>query len=397
MPSDALRELSKDPYAFLGVRKFINATCHWTRFGGTLIPDDVLDSMREAARWHVDITELQKAGGRVISKCTHAQDGYIVAGCAAAMLVGTAAILTAKEPAKMMQLPDTTGMKNLCVAKRFERRKTPDGREYVHYGYAHAVKTAGVKFVEVGDGETVTRAEFERAFNPQVALVYWVGYAPKGDLPIEDVIKIAHSHAAPVLVDASNSLPPRENLHRFVDMGADIVCFSGGKGLQGPQGAGIIAGRRELIEAVAMQAAPTQGIGRVAKVSKEEIVGQIAALTWWAEQDDEERLMEHHRKAGLLAGALKGLPDAHVEVVFPDHYQRPYPTVHVKALPASGMKAKAVLDALHSGDPAIAGMGHSDPAVVRLDVRLCEDAEIEAIGRRVREIFGATKKAAARK
>ncbi len=387
MPS--LDALVRDPYAALGVRKFINATCHWTKFGGTLIPGDVLDAMREAAKWHIDITELQKAAGRVISQYTHAEDGYIVSGCAAAMLVGTAAVLTGKDPARMMQLPDTTGMKGLCVAKRFERRKTPDGREYAHYGYAHAVKTAGVKFVEVGDGETVTRDEFEKALSPQVALVYWVGYAPAGDLPVGEMIDIAHSHGAKVLIDASNSLPPRENLNRFIDLGADIVCFSGGKGLQGPQGAGIIAARREIIESVAMQAAPTQGIGRVGKVSKEEIVGQIAALTMWAEQDDEERMTEHHRKARLLADAVRGLRNADVTIVFPDHYQRPYPTVHVKALPASGMNAKAVLDALHAGEPAIAGMGHSDPAVVRLDVRLCEETEIKAVAKRLQEIFSA--------
>jgi L-seryl-tRNA(Ser) seleniumtransferase len=382
-----VEELTKDPYAALGVRKFINATCHWTKFGGTLIHDDVLDAMREAARWHIDMNELQKAAGRVISQYTHAEDGYIVAGCAAAMLVGTAAILTGKDPAKMMQLPDTTGMRNLCVAKRFERRRTSDGREYIHYGYAHAVKTAGVKFIEIGDGETVTREEFERAMSPEVALVYWVGYAPAGDLPVADMIDIAHRHGVKVLIDASNSLPPRENLHRFTDLGADVVCFSGGKGLQGPQGAGIIAGSREIIEAVTMQSAPTQGIGRVSKVSKEEVVGQIAALTLWAEEDDEARMTEHHRKARLLSDSLRGLRNAEVSIVIPDHYQRPYPTVHVKALAASGMNAKSVLAALHSGDPAIAGMGHSDAAVVRLDVRLCEDEEIKAVGRRVREIF----------
>lgn len=387
MPS--LDSLIRDPYAALGVRKFINATCHWTRFGGTLISGDVLDAMREAARSHIDMTELQKAAGRVIAQYTHAEDGYIVSGCAAAMLVATAAILTGKDPARMMQLPETAGMKNMCVAKRFERRKTPDGREYAHYGYAHAVKTAGVKFVEIGDGETVTRDEFEKTLSPQVALVYWVGYAPPGDLPAGEMIRIAHEHGVKVLIDASNSLPPRENLHRFIDLGADVVCYSGGKGLQGPQGSGIIASTREIIESVAMQAAPTQGIGRVGKVSKEEIIGLIAALTLWAERDDEERMSEHHRKARLLADSVRDIRNAQVSVVFPDHYQRPYPTVHVKALPASGMNAKAVLDALHAGDPAIAGMGHSDPAVVRLDVRLCEDSEIKAVGKRVHEIFSA--------
>ncbi|MSQ08341.1 MAG: aminotransferase class V-fold PLP-dependent enzyme [Dehalococcoidia bacterium] len=392
---DALSQMKKDPYAFLGVKKIINATCHWTVYGGTLIPDEVLDTMRESAKWHVDIRDLQKAAGRAISKHTHAEDGYIVSGCAAAILVGTAAILTGKDPAKMMQLPDTAGMKDLCVAARFERRKNPTGREYVHYGYAHAVKTAGVKFVEVGDGRRTTAEGLDEALRknaPNVALTYWTGYWAKDDLPLPDVIAISHRHGVPVLVDASNSLPPRENLHRFVDMGADLVAYSGGKGLQGPQGAGVLAGRKEIIEAVAMQAAPTQGIGRVAKVSKEEVVGMIAALTWWAEQDDEARMTEHHRRSNKLASLIKGLPGAKTEVVFPDQWQRPFPTVHLTTLPASGLDAAQIIDALKNGDPSIGVMGGSDPQTVRMDVRLCEDWELDAIGKRLHEVFAAHKK-----
>jgi L-seryl-tRNA(Ser) seleniumtransferase len=386
----SLESLAADPYAALGVRRVINATCHHTMFGGTLIPEVSLKAMRAAATGHVDMLELQKAAGRVISQFTHADDGFIVSGCAAAMLVGTAAILTGLDRAKMEQLPDTTGMKSLCIAKRFPRRKTPEGVEYADHGYAIAVQTAGVKFVEVGDRETecVTAEEFDAAFNDDVALVYWVGYAPPGDIALSDVIEIAHSHGVPVLVDASNSLPPRENLHRFTDLGADLVCFSGGKGLQGPQGAGIIAGRADLIEAVAAQAAPSHGIGRVCKVSKEEVVGQVASLIWWAEQDEEERMTEHHRRSALLADMVRGLPGTQVEVVFSDHYQRPYPTVHLSTLKGAKVPGRNLRKLLLDGDPSIATMTHhSEPDTVRLDVRLLEDDEIRAIAKRLKQIF----------
>ena len=186
-----------------------------------------------------------------------------------------------------------------------------------------------------------------------------------------------------------NSLPPRENLHHFIDLGADLVCFSGGKGIQGPQGAGIIAGRGDLIEAVAAQSVPNHGIGRVAKVSKEEVVGQVASLVWWAEQDEEDRMTEHHRKAADMARMIKDLPGATVEVLFPDHYQRPFPTVHVTVSPESGMDGAGLQKALHDGEPGIAAMTHpTNPATVRLDVRLLEDEQIEAIGRRLAEILG---------
>lgn len=386
LDSLTLEQLAVDPYAALGVKRFINATCHHTMFGGTLLPDISLKAMNAAADSAVDMMELQRAAGQVISRYTHAEDGFIVSGCAAAMLVGTAAILTGTDPAKMERLPDTNGMKNLCVAKRFTRRISPSGEEYVDHGYAIAVQTAGVKFVEVGDNSIATAEEYKAAFNDDVAMVYWVGYAPAGDIPLEQVIEIAHAHDVPVMVDASNSLPPRENLHRFIDIGADLVCFSGGKGLQGPQGAGILAGRADLIEAVGMQSAPNHGIGRVCKVSKEEVVAQVASLMWWAEQDEEDRMTEHHRKTGMMADMARNLPATSVETVFPDYNQRPYPTVHLTT--ENGMSGKELLKLLHDGDPAIAAMSHhSDPNTIRLDVRLLEDSEIEQIGTRLREIF----------
>ena len=140
-----LDDMIRDPYAALGVRKVINATCHTTRVGGTLIPEEVLDALRAAAKWHVDMEELQRAAGRVIAHYTHAESGYIVSGCAAALLVGTAAILTGTDPVKMQQLPHLagTGMKDRVIAQRFPRQIAPDGREYIHYGYAHALKTTG--------------------------------------------------------------------------------------------------------------------------------------------------------------------------------------------------------------------------------------------------------------
>ena len=196
-----------------------------------------------------------------------------------------------------------------CIAKRFARAKNYKGEEYVNHGYAMAVKTAGVKFVEIGEADpddrptkVVTAEEYEQAFidNPDAKMVYWVGYAPPEDIALEDVIDIAHAYRARVIIDASNCLPPRENLYRFIDLGADVVCFSGGKGIQGPQGSGIIAGSQDIIDSIAMQSAPSHGIGRVAKVSKEEVVGQIASFIWWVEQDDEERMTEHHRKTGML-------------------------------------------------------------------------------------------------
>ncbi len=388
----SLNDLTEDPYAALGLRRFINATCHHTKFGGTLISDRVLDAMRSAAAGYVDMTELQKAAGRIIAEYTHAESGYVVSGCAAAMMVGTAAVLTGTDPVKMQRLPhlEGTGMKDRVAGKRFPRRIAPDGREYVHYGYAHAVKTAGVEFDEVGHDGTATLEELEAALGTRTAMVYWGTHEAPGDIPVEQVIEVAHRSGVPVLIDNSNHLPPREHLWRYIDAGADLVTYSGGKGFQGPQGAGILAGRANLIDAVALQAAPTQGIGRVCKVSKEEVIGQLAALLWWAEQDDEERMTEFMEKTQRLVDGTADIRGTRAELQFPDDAGRPYATALLHLSEDSGLTAADIIEQLHEGEPPIAAMTSnvSPDTVVRFDVRLCEDWEIDAIATRLKEILG---------
>lgn len=387
-----LDEMIRDPYGALGVRKIINATSHTTIAGGTLIPGEVLDAMRAAAEWYVDMSELQQAAGRVIAHYTHAESGYIVSGCAAALLVGTAAILTGTDPVKIQQLPHLagTGMKDRVIAQRFPRQKASDGQTYIQYGYAHALKTTGVYFDEVGDGGPASREELDSAFGPQTALVYWgTGLLP-GELTVKDVVEVANAHQVPVLVDNSNHLPPKENLWRYIEDGAALVAFSGGKGLQGPQGSGILAGRANLMEAVAMQASPTHGIGRVCKVSKEEVVAQVAALIWWAEQDDVRRQAEHHRKTQKLVDLAQGLNGATAELNFPDRLGRPFPSMYLSVQPESGRTMDSVIKQLYEGDRPIRVKGADDPAnpaAIRFDVRVCEDSEIDQIACRLHELF----------
>src|SRR5579884_4101896 len=200
-----------DVYAKLGVRRVVNATCHWTRFGGTIMPPAVLDAMRAAADAYVDLHELQDAASRVIAQHTHAQAGYVVSGCAAALMLGAAAVMTGDDPVAMARLPDTTGLKNEWLARPFARRKTKDGREYPHYGYAQAVRGAGGTFVETED--------LEPAFGPNTAGVYWVPTDEPGVPSPEEAIATAHRHGVPILMDASNTLPPPEHLYRFLDAG----------------------------------------------------------------------------------------------------------------------------------------------------------------------------------
>lgn len=375
-------------YEKLGVRRLINATCHWTVYGGTVMWPEVIEAMADARQSCVDMRQLLDRASEIIARHTHAEAGYVVSGCAAALQVGAAAILSGDDRLTMEQLPHTAGLpRNQFVARRFGRQRDATGREYIHWGYAHAVRGAGGVFVEVGGPAGVTTEEFEAALGPRTAGVYWVSDGAEPGIQLPEVIAIAHRHGVPVLVDASNTLPPAEHLHSFIDQGADLVAFSGGKGLRGPQGSGILAGRAELIRAARLQGAPVQGIGRPLKVSKEEIVGLLTALEIWVNRDHEADLRDARRRTDRVVEVLACLPGIHAEHRFPDHVGRPYPTVFVRIDPATGLTGARVSDAMLAGEPSIAIMTFSDPQVVRIDVRILPDEETEVVARRLRQVL----------
>ena len=377
-------------YERIGVRSIINATCHWTVYGGTVMWPEVIEAMADARRSCVDMRELHDRASEIVSRYTHAQASYITSGCAAALEVGAAAILTGEDRAKMSALPRTTGlMKNEFIARRFPRHRDEKGQEYVDWNFGQSILGAGGMLIEVGDGRGVTREELEAAFGPNTVGVYWVAYGLQLGVKLDEVIQIAHQRGVPVLLDAANTLPPPEHLHRFVEMGADLVAFSGGKGLRGPQGSGILTGRADLIRAARMQSSPYEGIGRPMKVSKEEVIGLITALEVFANRDHEADLGDAKRRTDYVVEALKGLPGIRAEHRFPDHEGRMYPTVFVHIDPATGLTAAQVIKELLGGTPPIAVMGFSDPQIVRVDVRILPDDEVEQVARRLYEVLAA--------
>jgi D-glucosaminate-6-phosphate ammonia-lyase len=391
-------------YERLEVPRVINATCHWTQFGGSVMWPEVVEAMADARRSCVDMRLLLDRASEVISHYTHAEASHVVSGCAAGLVAGAAAMMTGGERWKMQALPHTSGpdgkplFKNEFIARRMGRVQDPaahDG-EYASWGYAHAVRAAGGVFREVGataSGHGVapdlTREELEAAFGPHTAGVYWVSDGLERGLGLREVIQIAHAHGVPVLVDASNTLPPAENLHAFIDMDADLVAFSGGKGLRGPQGSGILTGRADLVRAARMQSAPAGGMGRPLKVSKEEIVGLVTALEIWASQDHEAAMRDALRRTDHVVQSLAGIEGVRAERRFPDHLGRPYPTAFLHLNPAAGRTAAQVIGELLSGQPSVAVMGFDDPQVVRADVRILPDDEVEQVIARLRDVLGA--------
>jgi D-glucosaminate-6-phosphate ammonia-lyase len=378
-------------YENLGVRPLVNATCHHTIYGGTVMWPEVTAAMVEARESCVQMSQLLDRASEMISRHTHADASHVVSGCAAGLEVGAAAILAGDDRDRIAALPDAAGFpRNEFIAKAFDRRRDADGREHLVWGWGHMVRNAGAVVVEVGGhGGDVTAEELERAFGPRTAGVYWLSDGVEEGLQLPEVIAIAHRRGVPVLVDASNTLPPAEHLHSFIDMGADLVAFSGGKGLRGPQGSGILTGRGDLIRAARLQSSPHGGIGRAMKVSKEEVVGLLTALEIWAARDHAADMRDARRRTDAVVEALRGVPGVRAEHKFPDHLGRPYPTVFVHIDPSTGLTGAQVVRQLLDGDPSVAVMSFSDPQIVRADVRILSDAEATLVASRLSEVLRA--------
>ncbi len=397
-------------YERLGIKPIINALGPATRVSGSIMPLEVADAMREASQYCVDITSLQARASQIISQHTGAEAGYVTSGAAAGLLLGTAACVTGLDPTLMNRLPDTTGMKHRVVMARSHRNF-----------YDHAVRTVGIDLIEIGIADRYSGAgvrdaepwEYAAAIDEDTAAIVYVAYAhTQPDLP--SVVAVAHEAGVPVIVDAAGQLPPASNLRRFIDEGADLVVFSGGKALRGPQASGILCGRRDLIEAAALQhldldilwdqwnppvelidkrhlpGAPHHGIGRPCKVGKEEIVGLLMALDLFVKQDPEVRRaawLELMQQLMEAAGQIPGVEMA----LSNDRKRTEIPVVRAQIdEEICGMTALDVIRRLQDGDPSIqANPTHVREGVVTFGPMCLKQGEPEIVGRRFREILGA--------
>lgn len=316
------------------------------------MPQEVVDAMREAAGSYIVLEELQAKASEVIAKVTGAEAGMVTGGAAAGLVQGTAACIAGSDRAKIDLLPDTTGMKNQALMHRAHRN-----------GYDHSVRAAGAKIIDVGYGHATIPYELEEAITDQTALVVYVmaPWAAKGALPLSQTCEIAHRHGIPVLVDAAAMLPPTENLTRVIAAGADLVTYSGGKGINGPQSSGILAGRADLIQAALLNGSPNHSVGRPAKAAKEDIVGLIVALERFVALDHDALFARCRAMAEYMAARLGDFPG--VEAVYRyDGYEHPMPRVEVIFdRRESGIDADELLLALEEGEPRVMVIAWNGP------------------------------------
>ena len=369
------------------------------------MPSAVLNAFCEAARESVPLEQLQAAASKRIAEVTGTEAGLVTAGSAAASTLGAAAILTGNNLARMEQLPHTENFPHEFVVAREHRS-----------GYDHAVRAAGVRFVEVGFNEIVSNAgvrrteawEYEAAFGPNTAGVLYV-YAPGSQPPLPEVIERAHRHNLPVLVDAAGELPPRSNLSALAVTGADLVTFSGGKSIRGPQSTGILCGRGDLVAAAAIQmldmdehwglwdppaelvdktkfdGLPRHGIGRALKVSKEEIIALLTALNLFVSGAYDNQLDEFREYLKTIATELESSP-ATCNIVDKGDGESP-PTLIIQIdEAAAGRTAFEICRSLRNGSPPIY-VGHGRLAEGQLVVQPLNlsQSHAETLAHRVRE------------
>ena len=387
-------------YRELGVRTLINAKGPATRLSGGIMRPEVATAMTEASQACVDIADLQAAASRIIAEATGAEAGYVASGASACLLIGAAACITGLDPGRMARLPDTSGMKNECVMVRSQRNF-----------YDHAIRATGLAIVEVGLPDRYAGAgvrdaeawEIEDAITERTAAVFYVA-DQQARPPLTEVARAAHARGVPVIVDAAAQLPPQGNLRRFIAEGADLVAFSGGKAIGGPQASGILAGRRDLVMAAALQhldldvfwdmwdppatlidkrrlkGAPQHGIGRSCKAGKEEIAGLLTALRLFIAEGDAARHARWLADCEAVAAALQGLS---VTLTGGDDIAA-VPCVVIQPDPAR-LSARDLCLRLQTGDPAIVlDPAGRDQGLVTVNPMCLRPGEARTVGDAIR-------------
>lgn len=366
----------RDFFGELGVRPFINAAGTYTTLTASLMPPEVVAAWEYASRQYVRLNELQDAVGKRIAELIGCEAAMVTSGAAGALTVGTAACMTGTNPELIRRIPDTTGMKTEVIIQKKHR-----------YGYDHAVRNCGIRFVEVE-----TREELENAIGPNTAMMlFFNANDPVGQIKVEEFAQLGKKHGIPTFNDAAADVPPVENLSKYIKMGYDLVTFSGGKMLRGPQSAGLLLGRKDLIEAAKLNTNPySDSIGRGCKVNKEEILAMLVAVELYVKKDHEAEWKEWERRVGVIRDALTKFRALETEVQIPEianHVPHLHLTWDQQALRVT---PEEVRRQLREGEPSIeVTPGAKDRIVVNVAVMMSGEEKI--VARRLREIFDKAK------
>lgn len=399
-------------YEELGVKPIINLWGTATMLGGSIMAPEVVDAMVQASKECVKIDELQAAASRIIAELTGAEAGYVTCGAASGLALGAAACIAGLDVRRIERMPDTTDMPNEVIMAKDQR-----------CGYDHAIRAAGAKIVDVGLCEYLNGSmrpvetwEFEAAINEHTAAIALILYVsdPKKERQLEEVADMAHKHNIPVLVDAAASVPPLENFKKFIALGADLVVYSGGKAIRGPQNTGILCGCRDLIASVALQhldlggfshmwfpppslipkekllGQPHQGMGRCQKVAKESLVGLLARLRTLTREKTIDEAIHMQEKLERIMGAIEGIQYVQSEIIHPASSEiGAVPTLTIK-LDSAGLEKDAfqVSLELREGDPRMWVNEKNLPDnILTITAVSLSDQLVDVVSQRLREVL----------
>ena len=400
--AQAASAVGRDPrqniYTRLGVKTVINCRGTWTYLSGSLEFPEVRQAQLEAAEHFVNMLELQRAVGKRLSDLTGAESGIVTSGSAGAMAAATAGCMAGTDDKYIWQLPDTTGLKHEVIMV--------GGRS----AFDSAIRLTGAKLVLVYSPE-----ELANAINDNTAMIYTTDLGDR----LQKSLSIAKEHKIPTLLDDAAGIPPVDNAKLYARMGIDLYCFSGGKGLRGPQCSGLLLGRKDLIEAALLNSAPREGaVCRPMKVGKEEIIGCLTALETWLKVDEKKLYAEWNERIDRIRKLVETVPGVKTDTFIPDDGNR-YPTLRVY-WDQQGWRYQIAdcVQELRSGDPVIEVLGADNPSLVkavregnpnpkpnRKELKQPDHIELVSmtikpgeeiiVGQRLRAILGAAQKKAA--
>ena len=368
-PGPGTRE--RDLFKELGVTPVINASVTMTFLSGSLMLPEVLAAINSTSHDFADMYELQDKVGAKIAEMLQVESAMVTSGASCAILLSTAASITGLDPEKIRQLPNLPGPRPEVIMQKTHR-----------YLFDQAVTTTGARIIEV-DGPD----EMEKAINERTVMALFFNAAGKSSVSHSDFVAIAKRHNIPTLLDAAADVPPVENLFKYQKIGFDLVTFSGGKMIRGPQSAGLLFGRKDLITAARANHSPNEApIGRPMKVNKEEMFGMYAALKAYIERDHKKEWEEWLQRTKHIGSQLESLPTVKTETYVDPGPANAFPSLHV-TWDQSKIKIspKEVVKALKGGTPSIVANGNDDHLTV--GVVLLRPDQVDVVSGRVKSIL----------
>lgn len=364
-------------YEELGVRPVINAAGAVTRYGGSIMAPEVLATLAAATQEFCLLDELHEKAGQRIASLLGVEAAYVTSSAAAGMVLTAAACMTGSDPRNIKQLPDATGMRHEVILQSTHR-----------IDYDQAIRLAGAKLVEIPEAGAPPVVAFQAAINANTAAIFYLARAMNRPttIPFDQVVEIAHAAHVPVIVDAASECPPMSTLTRFTQAGADLVIFSGGKSIMGPQSTGLIIGRKDLVAACAANGTPFAAVGRPMKVSREEVLAFLTALERYLARDHAADQARWEQQVGVIEAALADVPNLELARL-PQLPTYTVPQLAIRLGANLGLTREAVAAALLAGDPRIVVALHLSADSVVINPHMLKPGQEQVVAERCRAIL----------